>query len=140
MRTAIDTNVISALWSSEPLAGAISALLGEALSQGGLVVCAPVHAELVAHPKATEHFVDEFLKGTGVTVDFILDEDVWRESGRRFAKYAARRRTAQGGSARRLLADFLVGAHALLRADRLATLDNSRYEKDFPELKIMAAP
>jgi len=34
-----------------------------------------------------------------------------------------------------LLADFIVGAHALTRSDRLLTLDPSRYSRDFPELE-----
>jgi predicted nucleic acid-binding protein len=138
VRTAIDTNVISALWSSEPLAGVVSDLLGDALSQGGLVICAPVHAELLAYPKASQEFVARFLADTSVAVDFILDEQVWREAGRRFSKYAERRRTAGGGAAKQLLVDFLVGARALLRADRLASLDGGRYENDFPELKVIA--
>jgi hypothetical protein len=29
----------------------------------------------------------------------------------------------------------MLGARALIRADRLLTLDASRYAKDFPELK-----
>ena len=42
MRTAIDTNVISALWSGEPTSKGMAALLGSAKSLGGLVMCAPV--------------------------------------------------------------------------------------------------
>lgn len=136
MRTAIDSNVISALWSREPLASQMADLLGQAQSQGGLVICAPIYAELLAHPKATAEFVDEFLGNASIVVDFVLDEPVWREAGRRFAAYAHRRRRSKGGAPKRLLVDFLVGAHASLSADRLLTLDASRYKHSFPGLRL----
>lgn len=135
MRTAIDTNILSALWSGERLASAVSEALDQAATDGGLVVCAAVYAELRAHPKAKLDFVDDFLSSTGIAIDFDLGEPVWREASVRFAKYAARRRASRGGGAKRLLADFIVGAHALLRADRLLTLDQSPYSRDFPELE-----
>jgi hypothetical protein len=135
MRTAIDTNVLSALWSHKPLAPLVSAKLNQAAAAGGLVICAAVYAELLAHPKAHHDFVDGFLSSTGISIDFDLGEAVWREASLRFAKYATRRRASRGGKAERLLADFIVGAHALLRSDRLLTLDSSRYLRDFPDLK-----
>lgn len=137
MRTAVDTNVISALWSREPLAGHMSTLLGQAQSAGALVVAAPVYAELLAHPQAQEAFVEQFLRDTHIRVDFVLDESVWRRAGLAFSAYAKRRRRSGGGEPRRLLVDFLVGAHAELRAERLLTLDASRYTQDFPGLKLM---
>ena len=36
-----------------------------------------------------------------------------------------------------LLADFVVGAHAALKADRLLTLDVKRYRTGFPDLKLL---
>jgi predicted nucleic acid-binding protein len=36
-----------------------------------------------------------------------------------------------------LLADFLIGSHALVQADRLLTLDPHRYSQDFPEVRLM---
>ena len=137
MRTAIDTNVISALWSAEPLSRDLPEILEEAASAGGLVICAPVYAELHAHPKVTTVFIDEFLAATGIAIDFDLGKPVWREASIRFAKYASRRRGSRGGGAKRLLADFMIGAHALIRADRLLTLDTTRYAKDFPELDLI---
>jgi predicted nucleic acid-binding protein len=137
MRTAIDTNVISALWSGEPLAAKIAGDLAHAQSQGGLVICGAVYAELMAHPSATPNFVDSFLSETKVSVEFESDEALWRMAAAAFAFYAQRRRRSAGGAPKRLLVDFLVAAHASLRADRLMTLDAERYERDFPKLRIV---
>jgi predicted nucleic acid-binding protein len=38
-----------------------------------------------------------------------------------------------GGNPKRLLVDFLIGAHAILKDDRLLTLDASCYREDFPK-------
>jgi predicted nucleic acid-binding protein len=137
VRTAIDTNAISVVWSGGSLAPQAASLLGRAAREGGMVICGPVYAELLAHPKATERFVDEFLTATRVEVDFVLEESVWREAARRFAAYARRRRRSRGGQPKRLLVDFLIGAHAFLRADRLLTLDPDRYVRDFPRLRLI---
>lgn len=135
MRTALDTNVISALWSQESTAQRIVSRLGEAQRGGGLVICAPVYVELSAHPKVTMAFVDEFLRNTNIIVDFVLDEKVWKKAAEVFADYARRRRKT--GGPKRLLVDFIIGAHAALHADRLMTLDQGRYGKAFPTLKLL---
>jgi hypothetical protein len=135
----VDTNVISALWSREPAASQIATLLGRSQGEGGVAICAPVHVELLAHPKATGEFVDAFLMKTNIVVDFLLDEPVWREAARVFAVYAQHRRRSGERTPKRLLVDFLVGAHASLCADRLLTLDASRYRQYFPQLRLIAA-
>jgi predicted nucleic acid-binding protein len=137
VKTAIDTNFISALWSVEPLVAEVSAELADAHNVGGLTIAAPVYSELLAYRGMTEGRLDEFLSTTGVFVDFDMEEEVWRLAGSRFARHAARRRSARAGHPRRLVADFIIGAHALLRADRLLTLDTSLYKQDFPDLKII---
>lgn len=134
MRTAIDTNVISALWSGEPASQGMAALLGRAQIEGGLVISAPVYVELMAHPRATGDIFRQFLESTRVVADFLLDEAVWQEAGSAYAAYAARRRRSRHGEAKRLLVDFIIGAHALLKADRLLTLDAGRYKSAFPKL------
>lgn len=137
MRTAIDTNIISALWTGESSAEKIAAILARSSRAGGLTIAAPVYAELLAYPGVNTEYLDAFFDTARATVDFRLDEAIWREAGLRFAKHAARRRSSRGGPPRRLLADFIIGAHALLRADRLLTLDVPLYAHDFPELKIV---
>ena len=137
MRTALDTNVLSALWSGEPSARNIESALFKARSEGGLVICAPVYCELLAYPSASRRFVKEFLFETGIFVDFILDEQIWQRAATAFVAYAERRRRSHGGSPKRLLVDFVVAAHALFSADRLMTLDGTRYRQDFPRLQIV---
>ena len=101
------------------------------------MIAAPIFAELLAHPRATGPFVEEFLESTRIDVDFDLGETVWRDAGRRFAAYARRRESSAGGDTKRLLVDFLIGSHALLKADRLLTLDARRYRTDFRDLKLL---
>ena len=138
MRTALDTNILSALLSNETEAKDISSRLSDAYSEGGLVICAPVHAELTAYPLGKPNFLDAFLEDVGVIVDFSLTEDVWRLAGTSFAAYATRRRRPGGGSPRRLLVDFVIAAHAVLKADQLMTLDAASYEQYFPRLRIVS--
>lgn len=136
MRTAVDSNVIVALWSREPTASRMATLLRDARTSGPLVVAAPVWAELHAAPGATEEFVANFLTATGIEVDLDLGEAVWRRAATAHAAYATRRRASAGGEPKRLLIDFLVGAHAQERADRLLTLDPQRYRSAFGDLRI----
>ncbi len=135
MRTAVDTNIVSALLSAEPGANDISIALDEALGEGSLVICGPVYAELSAYPGNSPKLLDSFLLSTGIAVDFNLGEAVWRQTALRFAKYAARRRHSRSSHPKRLLTDFIIGAHALIHADRLLTLDQGCYAKYFPDLK-----
>ena len=137
MRTAIDSNVFSAIWTAEPSVPRLLVLLAEARREGALLISPFVFAELLAYPGMTEALLRRFLETTGVAVDLRLDERVWTESGLRFARYAALRRESFGAGPRRLLADFLIGSHALAQADRLLTLDAKVYRQDFPELRLL---
>jgi predicted nucleic acid-binding protein len=137
MKTALDSNVLSSLWSAEPSAAAVKKQLVNARAEGSIVICAIVYAELVAHALVSPGIVDRLLAEAEITVEFDLDEAVWRNAAEAFAAYAKRRRRSGGASPKRLLPDFIIAAHAILRADRLFTLDPSRYRQDFPELRIV---
>lgn len=137
MTTALDTNVIIALWDKDPaLSLAAQTALEAAFSRGGLVAAAPVFAELLAAPGRTESFVDSFLEETGIAVDWDLAEPLWRAAGRAFQAYAERRRKQRDSGTRRILADFLIGAHAFTRGYRLLTLDERLYKTAFPGLTV----
>ena len=137
MRTAIDTNVISVVWSGRGPSAQVAARLADAASDGALVICAPVYVELMAYPNMTGDYLDEFLASTRVEVDFVIDEPVWREAAQRFAQYARRRRRSGGSEAKRLSIDFIIGAHASWHSDRLFSLDPQRFSRDFPKLQLI---
>jgi predicted nucleic acid-binding protein len=140
VRTAIDTNVLSAIWSRERNAQSLSESLAHLMRQGTLRIAPVVLSELLAYPGATETFIRNFLTDTMIKIDFELDQQVWLEAGRRFAQHVVRRRAAASHEPKRLLPDYIVGAHALLHADQLMTLDSSRFKRDFPELRLLPEP
>lgn len=137
MKTALDSNILSAFWSNEPSAARIEAELSKARALGAIVICAPVYCELRAHPLVPRDFVDKFLGETGISIEFDLDESTWRKAADGFVAYAQRRRRSGGKSPKRLLTDFIVAAHALVSCDRLFTLDPTRYQQDFPQLHLI---
>jgi len=53
-------------------------------------------------------------------------------------RYAERRRKQRDSGTRRILADFLIGAHADARGFRLLTLDERIYRTAFPKLVVEA--
>lgn len=138
MTTAIDSNIFVAFWDPDDALNSLAqSALNGAWSRGSLAVAAPVYAELLAFPGRSEAFLDSFLRETGVSVDWELDEAVWRTAGRAFQSYAARRRRHRESGPRRILADFLIGAHALRNGYRLLTLDSGLYKTAFPRLNVV---
>lgn len=136
MRTAIDTNVLSALWGGETPAIRVSEFLDEAAAEGGLVISPIVYIELCSHPNLPEDFVKRFLETMQIEVEWALSREIWQLAAERFAQYAQRRRRQGPGQPKRFPADFLVASHALLRTDRLVTLEQRTYGTDFPELTL----
>jgi hypothetical protein len=137
MTTAIDTNVIIALWDAEDsLHRTARAALDKAFNEGTLVISGAAYAELMAGPGRTEEFVDRFCEETGIAVEWEIGERVWRAAGTAFQGYAGRRGKQKGVGARRILADFVIGAHALVNGYKLLTLDARVYQASFPRLGI----
>jgi predicted nucleic acid-binding protein len=143
MVIALDTNILLSLWYSEDLLNSLALQTLENLDPGcSLVISAPVYAELWAGRGST---LDSLLEDEGVTVDWELPEPVWRVAASAYRDYALRRRSTGvghprrstgAGHPRRILADFLIGAHALVNGYTLLTLDQRHYRKAFPKLKL----
>jgi predicted nucleic acid-binding protein len=106
--------------------------------QGPLVVSGPVYAELLGLPSRTQAILDEFFTVGGIQVDWRFEEAIWRAAGSGFQVYVRRRMAMDGQVPRRILTDFLIGAHALVRGFTLLTFDQRLYAAAFPELNILA--
>jgi predicted nucleic acid-binding protein len=118
--TAVDTDVIAAVWADEPNASSAETLLPGAYAAGQVGICPVVYSELLCHPVMQPSSVELLLADADVRIDFDLDQTVWREAGIRFRSYVKRR--PRGAAHRRFMADFLIGAHALPSADRLVSV------------------
>ncbi|MBK9216524.1 MAG: type II toxin-antitoxin system VapC family toxin [Chloracidobacterium sp.] len=138
MTTALDTNILVALWDRNDLISIPARrALDAALDRGGLVVSGPVFAELLADPRRSEYFIEGFFKETGISIDWTLDEAIWRVAGLAFQTYTKRRRRQKTGAPRRILTDFLIGAHALVRKYPLLTFDTGHFRAAFPTLRMI---
>jgi predicted nucleic acid-binding protein len=131
MITAVDTNVLLDVFGAEPEFGSRSrAAIRSALLEGCLVACDVVWAEVaVAFPTAAE--VAAAMDRLGVRFA-PLDEQVSADAG---GAWRSCRRS--GGSRSRILADFLIGAHAAASADRLLTRNHGFYRKHLDQLTVI---
>jgi len=136
--TAIDSNVLVALWNEDDALNAEAAGALEAVAvRGTMVIAAPVYVELRTVPDRDERAIDFFLSKTGIDVDWRLEEKVWREAAKASHEYGKRRRGERHSKLpRRIAGDFVIGAHAMVREYSLLTLDRRTFRVAFPTLKL----
>jgi predicted nucleic acid-binding protein len=158
MITAVDTNIIlDVLIPNEPFSDSSKKLLDAHLSKGRLILCEVVYAELAAQFPSEEE-LKQFLTETGMRLEYSNEESLYT-AGTRWAKFSRKndhdrfscRQCGQRFEItcprcrsviiRRLhvLSDFLIGAHALIKADCLLSRDLGIYKTYFSDLKVVGS-
>ena len=130
MITAIDTNVLlDILVPNKEFYDASADALQQSVTAGALVICDIVYAELCIHFESQDE-CDGFLESNDIRVQALTRQSHF------LASRAWRSYRRQGGKRSRILADFLIGAHAEKQATRLLSRDRGFYHQLFPSLHL----
>jgi len=134
MITAIDSNVlIDLIGGKTAFTAAAIAALDSARMDGAMIISPVVAAEISGH-FATSAALRSALAAMQIAIEEFGSEAL-HLAGTAFVRY--RQRSARPRE--RMLADFLVGAHAQHHADVLLTRDRGYYRTYFPKLHVVDA-
>ncbi len=131
MLTAVDSSVLLDVVTDSPShADASEKALRHAAEQGALIICECVLAE-IRPAFTTNREVNQFLNDWQLRfVPSSIESALL--AGELFGAYLGR------GTKRRVIADFLIGAHAKLHADRLLARDRGYLRDYFTRLTLIA--
>jgi predicted nucleic acid-binding protein len=128
---AVDSSVlVDVLAADLRFADSSEASLGRALAEGDVVICDAVVAEIHTLLEGAEATM-ESLASLGIRYLPISEPAAVR------AGHMQRRFRDRGGRRERVVADFLIGAHALMQCDALITRDAGFFRDYFKGLKVI---
>jgi predicted nucleic acid-binding protein len=128
---ALDSPVLLDVLIGDPrYAEASEICIGDALAREDVVVCDAVVAEVQAVLDTSVSLMDT-LASLGIRYAPTLEAAAMR------AGHMNRRFRARGGRGERVVADFLIGAHALLQCDALITRDDGFFRDYFKGLRLI---
>ena len=129
--TAVDSSVLIDILADDPQhrSRSLTALI-EARQAGALIVCPIVWAEIRGFFKEPERMHTSF---ADAEIQFDpFDRECAEVAGQHWFEYRR-----GGGSRTRLIADFLIGAHAQVRGGRLLTRDRGFFRRYFSKLQVL---
>ena len=130
--TLVDTNVLVDILTGQPNWRAWSVeMMDRQSGAGALLITDVVYAEL-SPLFATAELLDAALADLGVSLKRIPPLALFM-AGRAFEQYRRK-----GGPRSTLLADFFIGAHALVERLPILTRDTRRYRAYFPDVELIA--
>jgi predicted nucleic acid-binding protein len=130
--TAVDSSVILDVLVDDPTwKNASLAALKRARAEGGLIVCEMTIAEISPALEPGGHSVEELL-GEWEMVYVPCGREAALDAGQGFTRYLSR-----GGKRGRIVADFLIAAHAQHHADRLLARDDGFKWDYFGKLTLL---
>ncbi len=130
MITAVDSSVLWSLIKQEAGWQDWESTLQLAAADGPLVICPVVFAELA--PSTTDPgSLIGFLSRLQIGYDDFSPGAAF-QAGETFRRYRA-----AGGPRQHLVPDFLIAAHAMSQADRLAAVDRGYLRVWFPQLILL---
>jgi len=131
MITAVDTNVLLDVFGANQKYGTAAAVaLDRCAAEGSLVASAVVWSETAA-AFAEEAAFERAMRDLGVSFS-PLTQAAANRAARQWRSYRQR-----GGRRDRITSDFLIGAHALIRAERLLTRDRGFFRQYFSRLQVI---
>ena len=128
---ALDSSVLFDILIGDPVYGEASeTCIGDALAREDVVVCDAVIAEVQAMLDTSISLMDTL---TSLGIRYLPTQ----EAAAMRAGHMNKRFRARGGKRERVVAAFLIGAHALLQCDGLITRDEGFFRDYYKGLKVV---